>query len=89
MWVMSTGELEKAKGVVFNYAPSRSAKTAQEFLKEFKGIMVTDGYVGYNEVSDVTTHAECWAHMRRYFYESVPLLSDKKMDTAATGYIRS
>ena len=85
MWVLRSGELEKIKGVIFKYSTSRSAETAKEFLKDFKGIVVTDGYAGYNEIEEVT-HAECWAHARRYFYESVPLVNNK-MDTTATGYI--
>lgn len=87
MWVLRSGENEKTKGVVFNYSQSRSAKTAKEILEGYKGIIVTDGYAGYNEIQDIT-HAECWAHARRYFYESIPLLSNNKMDTTATGYIR-
>lgn len=87
MWLLRSGELEKMKGVIFKYSPSRSAETAKEFLYGYKGILVTDGYAGYNEIPDVT-HAECWAHARRYFYESVPLLDNKKMDTKATGYVR-
>ena len=86
MWVLCSGELEKQKGVIFKYSPSRSAETAKEFLKDYTGILVTDGYVSYNDLEDIT-HAECWAHCRRYFYESIPLLDDKKMDTTATGYI--
>ena len=42
MWVMRSGELEKQKGVIFKYSPSRSAETAKEFLKGYKGILVTD-----------------------------------------------
>lgn len=86
MWVLSSGELEETKGVVFKYSPSRSGEIAKEFLKGFKGIVVTDGYAGYNDVGDVI-HAECWAHARRYFYESIPLLENKKMDTTSDGYI--
>ena len=86
MWVLSSGELEETKGVVFKYSPSRSGEIAKEFLKGFKGIIVTDGYAGYNDVEDVI-HAECWAHARRYFYESIPLLENKKMDTTSDGYI--
>lgn len=86
MWVLSSGELEKTKGVLFKYSPSRSGEIAKEFLKGYKGIIVTDGYAGYNDVEDVV-HAECWAHARRYFYESVPLLENKKMDTTSDGYI--
>ena len=88
MWVLRSGEEEKIKGVVFNYSSSRSAKTAEEILHGYKGILVTDGYAGYNEIPDIT-HAECWSHARRYFYESVPLLNNKEMDTTATGFTRS
>ena len=45
MWVLSSGELEKQKGVIFKYSPSRSAETAKEFLKDYKGILVTDGRI--------------------------------------------
>ena len=61
MWVLRSGELEKRKGIIFKYSSSRSEKTAQEFLKGYKGILVTDGYAAYNNIEDIT-HAECWAH---------------------------
>lgn len=86
MWVLRSGELEKQKGVIFKYAPSRSAQTAQEFLKNYKGILITDGYASYNSIESIK-HAECWAHARRYFYESIPLLENKKMDTSTDGYV--
>ena len=86
MWVMRSGETEKNKGVIFKYAPSRSAETAKEFLRGYKGILVTDGYASYNNIESIK-HAECWAHARRYFYESIPLLDNKKMDTTTDGYV--
>ena len=86
MWVICSGELEKKRGVVFNYRVSRSAETAKELLKGFKGILVTDGYSSYNNIEGIT-HAECWAHARRYFYESIPLNEHGKMDTTSDGYI--
>lgn len=85
MWVLCSGELEKERGVIFKYSPSRSGETAKEFLKEYKGILVTDGYASYNNIEGIT-HAECWAHARRYFYESIPMLGNKQLDTTATGY---
>ena len=85
MWVLRSGELEKKKGVIFKYSPSRSEETAKTFLGNYKGILVTDGYACYKNIEGIT-HAECWAHMRRYFYESIPLLENKQMDTNATGY---
>ena len=86
MWVSRSGELEKKQGIIFEYSPSRSEKTAQNFLKGFKGILVTDGYSSYNNIEGVT-HAECWAHARRYFYESIPLDENKKLNVNAYGNI--
>ena len=86
MWVICSGELEKKQGTIFNYRASRSAETAKELLKGFKGILVTDGYSSYNNIEGVT-HAECWAHARRYFYDSIPLNSNNEMDTSSDGYI--
>lgn len=85
MWVLASGELEKYKGVIFNYSRSRSGETAQKILKDYKGILVTDGYSGYNNLENIN-RAECWAHTRRYFYESVPLDEHKKMVETSAGY---
>ena len=72
--------------MIFNYSKSRSSEVAQKLLKDYKGILVTDGYSGYNVLDKELTHAECWAHARRYFYESVPLDENKKMVTSSDGY---
>lgn len=85
MWVLASGELEKEKGVIFSYSRSRSGETAQKLLQNFKGILVTDGYSGYNNLENIN-RAECWAHTRRYFYESVPLDENKKMIETSAGY---
>ena len=82
---MTSGEFEKMKGVIFHYASSRATKEATDFLDGFQGILVTDGYESYKSIEGCT-HAECWAHARRYFYESVPLDEHKQMVTSATGY---
>ena len=85
MWVVTSGELEEKKGVIFSYSRSRSAETAQKLLKDYEGILVTDGYQGYNNIENVT-RAKCWAHQRRYFYDSIPLDENKKMVTTSLGY---
>lgn len=51
MWVITSGELEKNKGVIFNYSSSRSSEIAQRLLKGYKKIIVTDWYSGYNILS--------------------------------------
>jgi transposase/IS1 family transposase len=86
MWVIASGELEKKKGVIFHYSKSRSSEIAQKLMKEYKNILITDGYSGYNVLDEQLTHAECWAHARRYFLESVPLDNNKKPITSSDGY---
>ena len=70
MWLLASGELEKTKGVIFKYAPSRSGKVAEEIIDGYKGILVTDGYAVYKNIVDIQ-HAECWSHCRSYpnFYK--------------------
>lgn len=80
MWLACSGVLEEHRGVYFKYNQSRSGKVAEEFWKGYQGILETDGYAGYNNISDVT-HAECWAHARRYFLDSMPTEERKKNPT--------
>ena len=87
MWILASGELEKKKGVIFKYSKSRSAEVAQSLLKDYKNILITDGYSGYNILEKDVNRAECWAHTRRYFYESVPLDEHKNMVQTAAGYL--
>lgn len=86
MWVLTSGELEKEKGVIFHYSQSRSSEVAKSLLNNFNRILLTDGYDGYNILDAQLNHAECWAHARRYFYESVPLDDNKQMIASSDGY---
>jgi transposase len=59
--------------VAFPYAPSRSKRHVEEFLGDFRGTLVTDGYDAYERYAkrrDELTHALCWAHARRGFVKS-------------------
>ena len=78
MWVYRTGRLNADKHIVlYEYQPSRNASHPRRFLKDFKGICVTDGYQVYhtieNEREDLKI-AGCWAHSRRRFDEAVKAL---------------
>lgn len=72
LWAQRGGESEHPI-LVFTYAPSRAAAVAMELLEGFKGILQTDGYVGYDEVGrqDGITHAGCFAHARRKFVDAL------------------
>ena len=85
MWVLASGSNEEKKGVIFTYNKSRATDVAKKILKGYEGIMITDGYTVYDKIENVT-HAECWAHCRRYYLDSVPLNSKKKPIKTAAGY---
>lgn len=61
----------EADEIAFSYSPSRASKHVREVLGEsFKGVLVSDGneaYARYAQTRETVTHAECWAHTRRYF----------------------
>lgn len=58
--------------VIYQYQPSRSGDVAKLFLGDYKGVVQTDGYAGYNflDTRDDVLHVGCWAHVRRKFYEA-------------------
>ena len=71
MWVYRTGNDGKAPVVLFDYRPSRSGDNAVRYLEGFRGYMHSDGYAGYNKLTDVV-RCGCWAHLRRKFVEAIP-----------------
>ena len=67
---------------VFDFRMGRGREGPKQFLKQFEGILQTDGYQGYEHVGGARlVHAACWAHARRGFFEAVQLNRD---DVAAT-----
>ena len=72
MWVYSSIRESKRPIKIFEYKPDRKATNPQQFLKEFDGTIITDGYYGYNHIEGIT-NAYCWAHARRKFYDALPV----------------
>lgn len=78
MWVYRTGRMYTDRQIVlYEYQKTRNASHPREFLKDFKGICVTDGYQVYhtieNEREDLKISG-CWSHARRRFDEAVKAL---------------
>ena len=72
MWVYRTiGRQHSPPVVIFEYQPGRSGTYAANFLKGFKGKLLTDAYQGYNAVDGVE-HCYCWSHARRYWHKALP-----------------
>ena len=74
MWVYRSGESEEHPFILYDYQKTRKADHPREFLKDFKGICVTDGYQVYHTISKERKDlriAGCWAHCKRRFAEVV------------------
>lgn len=66
--------------VLFDCQLSRAGANPQYRLKDFRGILQTDGYSGYQsfrQSSEVTTLG-CWDHARRYFTDCIKANSANK-----------
>ena len=61
--------------VLFEWRLSRSREGPEEFLKNFKGRLQTDGYYAYESLAKERkgelTLVACWAHCRRGFHEAL------------------
>ena len=86
MWLYRTSGCCETPIVLYDYRPNRKAENAENFLKEFKGYLHTDGYKAYRGIEDVTI-VGCWAHARRRFCEALEVLleAQRKGSTAAIG----
>jgi transposase len=59
--------------VLYDYQSGRSPEHPKKMLKEFKGIIQTDGYAGYNQVAKQNDIEQiyCMVHARRYFEKAL------------------
>lgn len=71
--------------IMFEYSPSRSSATPNATLKEFSGILQTDGYSGYNDLRARASVAGvgCWDHGRRKFTDVIKVADKNKNGKAA------
>jgi transposase len=79
LWQYGTPQRE----VVFDFRLGRGREGPGEFLKDFIGILQTDGYAAYDKVGKGTVvRACCWAHARRKVFEATQLNPDDKVAIA-------
>ena len=85
MWLFRSGEDGLPPIILYRYTETRAKFNAEEFLKGFKGYLMTDGYQGYNNLPDIIREA-CWAHIRRKFCDAIPVgKKDDLSETAVQG----
>ncbi len=70
IWVYRGGIPDRL-AVIYRYNASRSGTEAREFLGDYRGNILTDGYSGYDflDIREGIVHAGCWAHVRRKYIE--------------------
>ena len=82
MWVYRTGRMyTECQIVLYEYQKTRNASHPREFLKDFSGVCVTDGYQVYHTIEGEREDlriAGCWSHARRRFDEAVGALPKQK-----------
>ncbi|NOW87147.1 transposase [Clostridium beijerinckii] len=77
MWLYMN-ETESGPVILYDYQSTRSSSCPKNFLGDFKGFLQTDGYNGYNSVSNAT-RVYCLAHIRRYFHNIIVDLDEEAL----------
>jgi transposase len=75
--------------VVFPFFNNRGSKNVEAILKNYGGVLLTDGYAAYDKYAqqvNTVTHAHCWAHARRMFLKAED--SQPQRTQTALDYIR-
>ena len=90
MWVYRSGYLyQKEQIILYEYQKTRNTSHPREFLKDYSGICLTDGYQVYHtlerEKEDLTI-AGCWVHGRRRFDEALKVIP-KEARSKSTAYL--
>lgn len=58
--------------ICFTYSAGRGAAHLESVLKDFDGVLLTDGYAAYDKFArdKPIIQAQCWVHARRYFVKA-------------------
>ena len=87
MWVYRNRPAENTNPIVlFDWQPPRKADHPKDFLENFSGTVITDGYQVYHKLSnelDDLTIGGCWIHARRPFAEFIKSLKGSADGTTA------
>ena len=84
IWAYASSKRADRQIRFFRYEESRQGACAEKVLGGFTGVVVSDGYSGYNVLSKAV-RAGCWAHARRKWVEAMPEGATSKNALAAKG----
>ena len=77
MWVFGTMPHEKERIKFYQFEIDRKGDRPKEFLKGFKGYLISDAYSGYNKVENIK-RVFCYAHLKRKFNAITYRLDDEQ-----------
>ena len=87
MWVYRNRVTDHTHPVVlYDWQPSRRADLPREFLKEFSGTVITDGYQVYHKLGkerEDLSIGGCWIHVRRPYADFIKSIKDSADGTIA------
>ena len=87
MWVYRSNVMDRDPVVIYEYQKTRKADHPKEFLKDFRGTLVTDGYEVYHKIArdrkDEIRIAGCWVHLKRKYTDAVKAMGKSGQDTVA------
>lgn len=91
VWTFGARDDDGDLDVAYVFAEDRSGATPKTLLEGTNGVLLVDGYSGYNIVDEVSTRrrAACHAHLRRYFHEALPTapVAQEMLDLVAELYV--
>jgi len=86
MWVYRTGKMYTDTPIIlYEYQKTRKSDHPKEFFKDFRGVVVCDGYSAYKKLDKENPDilfAGCWTHARRSFAEALKSIPKDKKESA-------
>ena len=87
MWVYRSGAFDEKAIVIYEYQKTRKKEHPKEFLKDFSGTIVTDGYQSYHVLAKESKGrikvAGCWIHALRKYKDAIKSMDKSGQNTAA------
>jgi transposase len=82
LWVILNPDI----GAYFHFATGRGAREIRPLLKDYTGVLQSDGYSAYESLyngkdafdPEQVLHVGCWAHARREFWKAVKVGQSEK-----------
>lgn len=87
MWVYRSSAFDEKAVVIYEYQKTRKKEHPKEFLKDFKGVIVTDGYQSYHGLASESKGrirvAGCWIHTLRKYKDAIKSMTNSGQATVA------